>query len=149
MTGSDLPSFWSMVIWSLLATVAMTTVLQGAQGMGLSRLSLPFLAGTLFTGDRRWAMVVGFAVLVAKDLSDVSTTTVVGVGLAGMAACLVVAGLLRHRWAFAVGSVLQVLLLLSGLVVPAMWFLGAVFGALWLTVLYLATRLAALPPVTR
>ncbi|MDQ4136607.1 MAG: hypothetical protein M3158_10515 [Pseudomonadota bacterium] len=64
MTGSDLPSFWSMVIWGLLATVAMTTVLQGAQGMGLSRLSLPFLAGTLFTGDRRWAMVVGFAVYV-------------------------------------------------------------------------------------
>jgi hypothetical protein len=95
------------------------------------------------------ALVVGFAVLVAKDLSDVSTTAVVTVGLAGMAACLLVAGLLRHRWAYAVGSALQVLLLLSGLVVPTMWFLGAVFGALWLTVLYLATRLAALPPVTR
>ena len=44
----------------LLATVAMTTILQGAQGMGLSRLSLPFLAGTFFTGNRRWAVIVGF-----------------------------------------------------------------------------------------
>jgi hypothetical protein len=49
-----------MLIWGLLGTVAMTTVLEGAQGLGLSRLSLPFLAGTFFTGDRRWAMVVGF-----------------------------------------------------------------------------------------
>ncbi len=48
------------MIWGLLATVAMTTILQGAQGMGLSRLSLPFLAGTFFTGNRRWAVIVGF-----------------------------------------------------------------------------------------
>jgi hypothetical protein len=40
--------------------VAMTTILQGAQGLGLSRLSLPFLAGTFFTGDRRRAVLVGF-----------------------------------------------------------------------------------------
>jgi hypothetical protein len=57
---SGLPSFWSMMIWGLVATVAMTTILQGAQGLGLTRLSLPFLAGTFFTGDRRLAMVVGF-----------------------------------------------------------------------------------------
>ena len=56
-----LPPFWSMMIWGLLGTVAMTTILQGAQGLGLSRLSLPFLAGTFFTGDRRWAVIVGFA----------------------------------------------------------------------------------------
>ena len=60
MLPSALPPFWSMMIWGLVATVAMTTVLQGAQGLGLSRLSLPFLAGTFFTGDRRWAVIVGF-----------------------------------------------------------------------------------------
>jgi hypothetical protein len=64
MTGAGLPPFWSMMIWGLVATVAMTTILQGAQGMGFSRLSLPFLAGTFFTGDRRWAVVVGFIVYV-------------------------------------------------------------------------------------
>lgn len=39
----------------------MATILQGAQGLGLSRLSLPFRAGTFFTGDRRWAVIVGSA----------------------------------------------------------------------------------------
>jgi hypothetical protein len=38
----------------------MTTILQGAQGLGLSRLSLPFLVGTFFTSDRRVALIVGF-----------------------------------------------------------------------------------------
>ena len=33
-----LPPFWSMMIWGLLGTVAMTTILQDAQGLGLSRL---------------------------------------------------------------------------------------------------------------
>jgi hypothetical protein len=50
-----------LLLWGLLATVAMTTILQGAQGMGLSRLSLPFLVGTFFTGDRRRAVMLGFA----------------------------------------------------------------------------------------
>jgi hypothetical protein len=57
----DLPwRIQDLLLWGLLATVAMTTVLQGAQGLGLSRLSLPFLAGTFFTGDRRRAVVLGF-----------------------------------------------------------------------------------------
>ena len=50
-----------LLLWGQLANVAMTTILQGAQGMGLSRLSLPFLVGTFFTGDRRRAVVLGFA----------------------------------------------------------------------------------------
>ncbi len=42
MTATELPPFWSMMIWGLAATVAMTSVLQGAQGMGLSRFSCRF-----------------------------------------------------------------------------------------------------------
>src|SRR5439155_25979325 len=51
-----------LLLSGLLATVAMTSILEGAQGLGLSRLSLPFLVGTFFTGNRRWAMIVGFVV---------------------------------------------------------------------------------------
>jgi hypothetical protein len=54
---SDLPQ---ILLWGLIATVAMTTVLQGSQGAGLSRLSLPFLLGTFFTTNRSRAMVWGF-----------------------------------------------------------------------------------------
>ena len=39
----------------------MTAAVQGAQGLGLSRLSIPFMVGTLFSEDRRIAMVAGFA----------------------------------------------------------------------------------------
>jgi hypothetical protein len=49
-----------MVIWGFVATLAMTAVLQSAQGLGLSRLNLPLLAGTVFVGDRRKASTVGF-----------------------------------------------------------------------------------------
>jgi len=59
---ADLPArLPDLLLGGLLATVAMTVILQGAQGMGLSRLSLPFLVGTFFTGDRRRAVVLGFA----------------------------------------------------------------------------------------
>jgi Na+(H+)/acetate symporter ActP len=59
---SDLPGrLPDLLLWGLLATVAMATILQGAQGLGLSRLSLPFLVGTFFTGDRRRAVVLGYA----------------------------------------------------------------------------------------
>jgi hypothetical protein len=49
-----------LMLWGLIATVAMTSVLEGSRGLGFSRLSLPFLVGTFFTGHRRWGMVLGF-----------------------------------------------------------------------------------------
>lgn len=53
-----------LLLWGLIATVAMTTILQGSQGLGLSRLSLPFLVGTVFTANRNRAVVVGFVAYV-------------------------------------------------------------------------------------
>ena len=50
----------SLLVWGLVATVAMTTIMMASQGMGLSRLSLPFLVGTMFTSNRDRAMIVGF-----------------------------------------------------------------------------------------
>jgi len=32
----------------------MTTIFQGSQGLGVSRLSLPFLVGTFFTSNCLW-----------------------------------------------------------------------------------------------
>jgi uncharacterized membrane protein YagU involved in acid resistance len=54
---SHLPN---LLIWGLVATTAMTTILLASQGLGLTRLSLPFLVGTVFTGNRDRAIVVGF-----------------------------------------------------------------------------------------
>lgn len=62
MTEQTPGSLAFLLLWGLLATVTMTSILQAAQGLGFSRLSLPFLVGTFFTGRRHWAVIVGFVV---------------------------------------------------------------------------------------
>lgn len=61
MTAGELPPLIDMALWGLAATLAMTGILQGANGLGMSRLSIPFLVGTIFTGNRRKAAALGFA----------------------------------------------------------------------------------------
>lgn len=89
-------------------------------------------------------LVVFFATLVALALSDVDHATLWTVGGVGAVLCLVLAGLLRHRWAFAVASGLQVALVASGLVVPVMFFLGLLFGGLWFFALHLGRKVERL-----
>jgi uncharacterized membrane protein YagU involved in acid resistance len=62
MFGGASGSLLYLVLWGLIATVAMTSILEGSRGLGFSRLSLPFLIGTFFTAQRRWAVIVGFIV---------------------------------------------------------------------------------------
>lgn len=64
MIGQLMDHMPEIALWSLIATVAMTTILYGSQGLGLSRLSLPFLLGTLFTENRSRAVVLGFVLYV-------------------------------------------------------------------------------------
>ena len=49
-------------VWGFVATVVLTTVLAGTQGLGLTRMSLPFLLGTLVTSDRDRAKVAGVTI---------------------------------------------------------------------------------------
>lgn len=48
-----------IMLWGFIATAAMSAVMFGSQRLGYSRLSLPFLIGTLFTGERSAANVAG------------------------------------------------------------------------------------------
>lgn len=57
-----LDNFTQILVWGLLATIVMTTILHGSQGLGWSRLSLSFLVGTIFTGRRTVANILGFIV---------------------------------------------------------------------------------------
>lgn len=86
------------------------------------------------------ALVTFFATLVALDLSTVDDATVWAVGSATAVLCLVLAGLLRHRWARLAASGLQAALVAAGLVVPVMFFLGLLFGGLWFLALYLGRK---------
>ena len=52
-------------------------------------------------------------------------------------ACFVLAGLLRRRWAWSAGSVLQVVLFVGGFVVHgSLAVLGVLFGLVWVYVLH-------------
>ncbi len=50
-----------VLLWGFVATVFLTTIMAAGQGLGLSRMSIPYMLGTVFTPDHRRAMVVGFA----------------------------------------------------------------------------------------
>ncbi|GAA1828124.1 MULTISPECIES: DUF4233 domain-containing protein [Actinomadura] len=92
------------------------------------------------------AIVIGLAIPVAVAVLDVDGATAGGVCGSLALVCLVLAGLLRRPWAIPAGTVLQVLIIATGFMVPAMFFLGAVFGALWGTAIWLGRKAAAAQP---
>ncbi len=50
------------LLWSFVATLALTTVLAAGQGLGLTRINLPFMLGSMFTPNRERAKLAGFLV---------------------------------------------------------------------------------------
>lgn len=53
--------FGDALLFGALATVLLTTVMSASQGLGWSRISLPYLLGTMFTPRRSRAMTLGYA----------------------------------------------------------------------------------------
>jgi Protein of unknown function (DUF4233) len=86
------------------------------------------------------AIAVALGIAPAITLADVDPAAAVGGGLAIAAACLVVAACLRWSWAYAAGSVLQGVIIATGLVLPAMAIVGAAFASLWGLAIYLGGR---------
>lgn len=52
-------------------------------------------------------------------------------GVVMAVAMVATSGLLRHRWAIVVGWVLQVILALGGILVPALAVVALIFGGMW------------------
>ncbi len=50
----------SWIIWGFAATIILTTISAATQGLGLTRMNLPYMLGTIFTPDRDKAKVYGF-----------------------------------------------------------------------------------------
>jgi uncharacterized membrane protein YagU involved in acid resistance len=50
------------LLWSFVATLALTTVMAGSQGLGLTRMNLPYILGAMFTPSRDRAKLIGFGV---------------------------------------------------------------------------------------
>ena len=52
----------SWLLWGFVATVALTTVMAGSQGLRLTRINLPYMLGAMFTPSRDRATLIGFGV---------------------------------------------------------------------------------------
>jgi hypothetical protein len=87
------------------------------------------------------AIAFGLSTPVLFSLTSASTRTVLLVGPGLTIACILVAGLLRYRFAFVMGWMLQVAAIAVGTLVPAMFFLGALFLALWATAYFLGEKI--------
>ena len=49
-----------VLVWGIIATLAMNAIMFSSQNFGWSRLNLPLLLGTFFTDDRKSANTLGF-----------------------------------------------------------------------------------------
>ncbi len=83
------------------------------------------------------AFVMGFALLLAMDNHGVLALTIGGL-IALL--CILTAGLMKKRIGWIVGSFLQVGLIVYGVVVPIMYFLGALFAILWIIAFFLGRK---------
>lgn len=75
--------------------------------------------------------VIGFAALVAMKDPGLSGSTVWTVSGIAMFLCLALCGVVTRPGGIALGWVLQIALIVSGFVLPTMFFMGAIFAALW------------------
>ncbi|MEV7974855.1 DUF4233 domain-containing protein [Streptomyces sp. NPDC086519] len=75
--------------------------------------------------------VIGFAALVAMKDPGLSASTVWLVSGIAMVLCVALCGVITRPGGVALGWALQIALVASGVFVPTMYFLGAVFAGLW------------------
>jgi hypothetical protein len=87
------------------------------------------------------AITLGLTTPVLITIADVDTAVALAVGLGLAVLCLLTAGLLSREWAYGLGWVIQVAALALGFVIGIMFFLGAVFAALWATAYLLGRRI--------
>jgi hypothetical protein len=100
------------------------------------------------------AIVIGLAIPVAVKIGHVSAGSAgpAGGALAGAAVVVAIAvsmrstGLPGLRIALVTGSILQVLMIASGALVPVMYALGVIFGVLWTVAILLGRRVERAEP---
>jgi Protein of unknown function (DUF4233) len=99
------------------------------------------LCGTVLIME---AIVIGLAIPVAIVMEHLRHGVAGALGGA-LAVCALLLSAVVGRpgmgWALWAGTALQVLVIAAGIVVPAMYVLGAIFAALWVTGIWLARRL--------
>lgn len=74
------------------------------------------------------AITMGFALLLVRLDADSSSVAIGGVIAIAL---ILTSGLLRHQWGWWLGWLLQFAVILYGFVITSMFFMGAIFAALW------------------
>lgn len=52
----------NILLWGFVATIVLSTITEASRGLGWSRMSLPFMVGTMFTSNYDRAVPIGFLV---------------------------------------------------------------------------------------
>ena len=86
-------------------------------------------------------VALGLTTPVMISIAGVDTSTALAVGLGLAVACLLLAGMLRGEWAYALGWGLQGAAIGLGFVIPMMFGLGAIFALLWGTAYFLGRKI--------
>jgi hypothetical protein len=103
------------------------------------------LCGTVLAME---AVVIGLAIPVAIVLEHRNHGVSAGVGGSLAVCALVLSGVVGRpgmTWTLWAGTALQALVIAAGVFVPAMYVLGVIFAALWVTGIWLARRLQTPP----
>ena len=85
------------------------------------------------------AVVIGLGIPVAIQIDHLAPGSALTAGGVAVGAAVIFAGLTRRLLTAALvgGSLLQVFAIVSGIIVPVMYFLGAIFAALWIIGIFL------------
>jgi hypothetical protein len=87
------------------------------------------------------AIILGLAVPVMISVEDVSKPLALTAGLGLALLCIVTAGALRRPQAYLVGHIIQLGAIALGFLVTIMFFVGAMFAALWFGAFFLGRRI--------
>ena len=87
------------------------------------------------------AITLGLTTPVMITIADVSAGTAVAVGVGLAVVCLLLAGMLRAEWAYALGWAVQAAAIGLGFVIPLMFVLGGIFALLWGSAYFLGLKI--------
>jgi len=86
-------------------------------------------------------ITLGLTAPVMIAIGNVSAGVAVPVGVGLCVVCILLSGMLRRRWAYTAGWLVQVVSLALGFVVHMMFVLGVVFLVLWWGAMALSTKI--------
>jgi Protein of unknown function (DUF4233) len=86
-------------------------------------------------------LVVFLGALVLFGLHTLPAAIALGGGLGMAVAIGITIGLLRYRWGFAIGWILQAIIVATGFLVPAFFVVGVIFTGMWTYCMITGSRL--------